>query len=138
MVRIRRFGVIRTATVVAVIYALLVIIVFIPVILLLSVAGTTTTTPGLGTVEGTGLGAIGLVGGLALGLVVALLYAIVAWIFTAIACLFYNLAARFVGGIEVQVERLDTPPLAPAPAGWGNPPASAVGTQPPRWGQPTS
>jgi hypothetical protein len=48
----------------------------------------------------------------------ALFYGIIGWVFTAIACLTYNLVARWTGGIEVQV--VQAPPPEPVPA-WGPP-----------------
>lgn len=68
----------------------------------------------LGSSSGTGLAAPFL-------LVVPFVYAIVGWAFTALFCLLYNLAARFTGGIAVQVTREIPPPVAPAVQGWGQP-----------------
>ena len=53
---------------------------------------------------------------LTFALIAAILYGILGWIFTAIACAIYNLAARFTGGIEVQVDRVAPPPAVPQ---WG-------------------
>lgn len=119
MYRIRRFGIVKTATVVAVIYLLLVAIFF--VIALIAVAVSPQTWPGA-TVGGVVIG----------GLILAAVYAIFGWIFTAIACAIYNLAAGWVGGIEVQVEALAAAPPTPS---WGptygsNPPP-APPTAPP-------
>lgn len=103
MYRIRRFGIIKTATIVAVIYMLVVAIFFVPLAILALAASP-------------GNAAVGAVGILVFGLLAAVLYAAVGWIFTAIACALYNLAAGWVGGIEVQVE-----PVAPVAASpvWG-------------------
>jgi len=49
------------------------------------------------------------------------MYAVVGWLLTAIFCLLYNLAARFTGGIAVEVVREALPPPAPALQGWGEP-----------------
>ena len=43
-------------------------------------------------------------------LLAALIYGVFGWIFTAIACAIYNLAAGWVGGIEVQVNQSAPPP----------------------------
>ena len=81
MFRIRRFGVMKTATVVAVLYMIFV-------------------------------------------------YGLFGWVFTAIALAIYNLAARWVGGIEVEVETVGPPPPVPT---WGAtlPPSSSPPTIPP-------
>ncbi len=123
MYRIRRFGVIRTATVVAVMYAIVFAIIFIPIALLALAAG-----PRGGVVTGPSI---------ALFMVVLLVvYPLLIWVFTAIACLLYNLAARFVGGIEVEVERppqmwTQSPGWTPQPQpGWGSGPGGGPGIAP--------
>ncbi len=126
MFRIRRFGVVRTATVAALMYVVIVLVIFIPILLITALVGITPS--GSDAIGGAGA----LAGVLILGLLAALFYGAFGWIFTAIACLLYNLVARWVGGIEVQVE-------AVAPI--GQPPASAPTAQPPgtapnTWGQP--
>ena len=103
MFRIRRFGIIRTATVVAVIY-MLAIAIFLPFVLLVVVTAPRTWPDA--TVVNVLLG----------GIAIALVYGVIGWIFTAIACAIYNLAARWVGGIEVQVEPVQPSPAVPS---WG-------------------
>jgi hypothetical protein len=135
MFRLRRFGVVRTATVVGVMYALLVAIIVIPILLLVGVAGVQTDVgtggpavigePGSDLGTGTaGAGALGIAGLLLIGLLAALLYGIVGWVLTAIVCLLYNLVARWTGGIEVQVVQAPPPEVVPA---WGPRPGSPVG-----------
>jgi len=115
MYRIRRFGVIRTATVVAVIYALVVGIILIPFLIFGALLGASTADSGRGVLAGAGL-AFALV----IGVLIVALYAALGWLFTALACLLYNLAARWVGGIEVSVEAVPAPPAQVAPtSGWG-------------------
>lgn len=139
MYRLRRFGVVRTATVVGLMYALLVGIILMPILLLVGVAGVQTDPatvrigePGSDLGAGTaGPGALGVAGLLLVGLLAALLYGIVGWILTAIVCLLYNLVARWTGGIEVQVVQAPPPEAMPswgptrpaAPAGPAEPPA---------------
>ena len=143
MFRIRRFGVLRTATVVAVAYAIVFLVIAIPLALL-----------GLAAPRG-GFGAAFI--GFFL-FVLLVVYPLIIWVFTALACLVYNLAARFVGGIEVEVERRQEPwmaaptwsPDAPPPWGgppppWGGPPPGSSppgspppGSTPPGWGPPPS
>jgi len=104
MFTIRRFSVVKTATVVALMYVLIVGIFFIP-FAILAVA--------IGRGDGAGAG----IGILVFALIAALLYGVVGWILTAIACAVYNLAAGWVGGIEVQVDQVapPTPPQLWAP-----------------------
>ena len=145
MVRVRRIGIIRTATVAAVMYAF--IILFVTLVIgvpfaLLAGAASRNVDASLGV----GVGAIGVAGVIIFGVIGAFFYAIVGWIMTAIGCAVYNLVAGWVGGIEVQLENL-TPPQAPAwggqygpPPGYGQqpgyPPQGPGGTQPPPpgWG----
>ena len=98
MYTIRRFSVVKTATVVAVMYVVIVAIFIVP-LAILAVAF------GRGDYQGTGV-----VGVLVFGLVAALIYGVIGWIFTAIACAIYNLVAGWVGGIEVQVDQSTPPP----------------------------
>ena len=115
MVRIRRFNVIKTANVVALMYVVLIAIFAIPFLLIFGIAGVSTN-------GGPSVGA-GLVGILVGGVFVALLYGLLGWVFTAVGCVIYNVVAGWVGGIEVQVDRVEPP--APPPA-W-----MAPGAQPP-------
>lgn len=103
MYRIRRFGVVRTATVVAVLYMIMIAIFFVPAAVIVLAVGR-------------GDSAGGALGVLFVGLLAAVLYAVLGWVFTAIACALYNVAAGWVGGIEVQVEAVAPP--APVPT-WG-------------------
>ena len=100
MYTIRRFSVAKTATVVAVMYVVIIAIFIIPFAFLALAFGRGDS------------GAGGLVGVIVFGLLAALLYGVFGWIFTAIACAIYNLAAGWVGGIEVQVDQ-SAPPPAP-------------------------
>jgi hypothetical protein len=106
MFRIRRFGVMKTANVVAVIYMLIVAVFVVPIALIgLLIA------PSQGSAAGTTV-----VGIVIFGAVAILAYGLIGWIFTALAAAIYNLAARWVGGIEVQVEAVAPPPPLPT---WG-------------------
>jgi glycopeptide antibiotics resistance protein len=103
MYRIRRFGVVSTANVFAILYALITLIFVIPFALILA-AGPVTTTDAFGNRTQVGISPLFL-------LLIPVLYGVLGWIFTAIFCLLYNLSSRFVGGIEVEV---DGPPAAVA------------------------
>ena len=113
MFRIRRFGIMKTATVVAVMYMLIVAVFVVPFVLIALVV-----TPSDGS------GALGGVAGILVGGFAAIfIYGFFGWVFTAIAAAVYNLAAGWVGGIEVQVEAVAPPPPVPA---WGTPPPSST------------
>ncbi len=115
MVRIRRFGVISTSNVAAAIYFVLTVIFVIPLALLLAAAPQGQVSTGFGNQPSLGAGAWVFL------LIVPFVYALVGWLITAIFCLLYNLAARFTGGIGVEVVREAPPPAAPALEGWGQP-----------------
>jgi hypothetical protein len=111
MFRIRRFSVIKTSNVAALVYMVIVAIFVVPFGLLVSIAGTA------GGVQG------GAVGGIAFALIAILGYGLFGWVFTAIGCLIYNLVAGWIGGIEVQVESVAPPPPLPA---WMPPPTQST------------
>ena len=102
MVRIRRFNIVKTATVVALIYVVIVAIFAIPFTLLVGIAGVSMN-------GGPQVGA-GIVGILIFSVVIALFYGLLGWIITAIGCAIYNLVAGWIGGIEVEVDRVEPPP----------------------------
>lgn len=121
MFRIRRFGVMKTATVVAVMYMLIVAVFVVPIALIgLLIA------PSQGSAAGSTV-----VGIVVFGVVAIFAYGLIGWVFTALAAGIYNLAAGWVGGIEVQVETVAPPPPLPA---WGAttqaPPPSAPPADP--------
>lgn len=107
MVRIRRFSVVKTATVVALMYTVIVAVFAIPLFLLVAIAGVS-TNGGPTQAVGSGFGL------LIVAIVAALVYGLIGWIATAILCLLYNFVAGLVGGIEVEVDRAEPP--APPPA----------------------
>ena len=85
--RIRRFGVGQTAKVLGVLYALLGVL-FIPFFMLASMFAPDQSFGGVG-----------------LALIFPVIYGVIGFIFTAIGCLFYNLVAGWVGGIEIEVDQ---------------------------------
>lgn len=125
MFRIRRFGVVKTANVIASLYVVLIAI-FVPFgMAFVAVAPKSGAFGNLGVVEV-----------LFFGLLLAVFYGILGWITTAVACLLYNFAAGFLGGIEVQVESVQPPQPA---AGWGGAAQSSVTpTAPPRDSPPNT
>ena len=105
MVRIRRFGIVRTATTVAALYAVIALV-FVILFGLIALAGVAVVPDSSRTAIGAGIAGV-----LIFAVIVVLFYAVIGWIFTAIACALYNFVAGFAGGIEIQVE--STTPGAP-------------------------
>jgi hypothetical protein len=100
-------------------YMLIVAVFVVPFLLLALVFGSTS-----------GFGGSGSVGGIiAFGLLAIFGYGFFGWVFTAIAVAVYNLAAGWVGGIEVQIEAVAPPP--PVPAWNAGPPAGPLPTSTP-------
>jgi len=123
MVRLTRFGVVRTASVAAIVYLILSAIVFIPVAL---IVGTTPVT----VVDQFGQPATMRISPI-LFLFLPLVYAAVGWVFTALACLIYNLAAWVTGGIEFEAVPVAGPPPPVAAAPPTAPPPAAPPAAPP-------
>ncbi len=123
MVRIRRFGIVHTANMVAALYAFIALI-FAAFFALFGVLGVAVAPRGSAVSNQLGAGIVGV---LILAVVLVLFYAVVGWVFTAIACAIYNVVAGWFGGIEVQIE--SSAPAAPGggypaygyPAGYGYP-----------------
>ena len=90
MVSIRRFGVIRTSNVAALIYFILSFIVVIPLALLLAAAPQIPVTDGLGRTTTVNIGASAI-----FLLLLPFIYGIGGWILTALGCLLYNVVASF-------------------------------------------
>ena len=124
MTRVRRFGVVKTATVAAIFYGLAALI-FFGIIAVFVLLGSTAAinVPGNQLPGGMFGATFGTMGVLFVGVIVAGFYAIFGWIFTAIACLIYNFIAGFTGGIEFQLEVVPPPAAVPATT-WTPPPRS--------------
>ncbi len=124
MTRIRRFGVVKTATVAAVFYGLAALIFFgILAVFVLIGATAAINVPG-NQIPGGMFGATaGTMGVILAGVIIAVIYAVFGWIFTAIACLIYNFIAGFTGGVEFQLELVPPPAAIPATT-WTPPPAA--------------
>ena len=130
MVRLTRFGVVRTASVAAIVYLILSAIIFIPVALLVGTMPITTVDQ-FGQPVSVRISPI-------VFLFLPLIYAAVGWVFTAVACLIYNLAAWVTGGIEFEAV-----PVAPAPPrtvvyDQAPPPQAPPGDAPPPANPPAS
>lgn len=112
-----RFDVIRTANIVAALYAVIVLVVGLIIILPLALfAGVAAAEYGGGAFAG------GVAAALALAVLGLLFYAAIGWVTTALVCALYNVIAARIGGvgIEVDVEGPSSGALVPA-AGWGYP-----------------
>ena len=128
-VRIRRFSVLKTASVFALMYVVLVAVIAIPILLILLPVSMSVSGVRGGEIGGAEL----LGGGVLVTVLLMVFYGIFAWIFGAIFCLVYNLVARLIGGIEVDVERFGDTWQGQA-AGYGYAPAAPGGAQmPPGW-----
>ncbi|WP_420583232.1 hypothetical protein [Reichenbachiella sp.] len=91
MIRVKKFGVLQTAKVAAIIYAIVSFVVFLPFALI----GTMFTDEFFP--EFSEFGPVAL-------LFIPLMYGLIGFIFTAIGCVVYNLIASFTGGIEIEME----------------------------------
>ncbi len=92
MQRVRRFVVIQTANMAAMMYFVMTIIFLVPFFILASMMPDMGDDTGMEWVSGVVL------------FLVPPLYAAFGWVMTAIMCWFYNLIAGFVGGIAVEIE----------------------------------
>ena len=97
MFRIRRFGVIRTANLAAIVYLLVTLVFVLPFVLILAAAGPMEFTDQFGRTASVDFSPVFL-------LLVPFVYAVIGWIITALFCLLYNLAAAITGGVEIQLE----------------------------------
>jgi len=152
---IARFDPVRTANIVAALYAVIVLVfgalLAIPFGMIALIAGERSGQPGLA--------GGGLIGVLVLLLIGVVFYAVIGWVVTAVVCALYNWLAGRMGGIQVDVRQEAPPhggamipawpaqPAAPftvAPGALppaGTPPGAAPGSdappQPPAgWGAP--
>jgi len=94
MVQIKKFGVLQTAKIAAVMYFAISLIFVIPFGLITLIAGAT----------GGREGAAGAIFGGVFIIFMPIIYAVMGFVFVALGCLFYNLIAKYVGGIEIEIE----------------------------------
>jgi hypothetical protein len=131
---IARFDPVRTANIVAALYAVIVLVFgalfAIPFGLVALVAGERSGQPGLA-----GGGVIGI---LFLLLIAVVFYAALGWVFTALTCALYNWLAGRMGGIQVDVRQEAPAYGGPGIPAWGAQPAAAIGVRadPPGIAQP--
>lgn len=91
MIRVKKFGVLQTAKVVAIIYVLVSLVIFLPFAMVGSMISEEFFP------EFADFGAVAL-------LMIPIMYGIIGFVFTAIGCVVYNMIASFTGGIEIEME----------------------------------
>lgn len=123
MFRIRRFGIVQTATTVAVLYMVAIAILIVPLAFLVTVLRSA-IPPGDGS-------AFDVTGIIVFALIAIVGYGIATWVITAISCVVYNLVAGWVGGIHVQIEPVAPPPSAPSFGSTATLPPTTTPTAPP-------
>jgi hypothetical protein len=100
MMQIKSFGVFQTSKLIAVLYLMVFAAIGIPV----GVA--------IVAVSPTRLGGLGLV----MVILIPLVYGLLGFVIAAITCALYNVAAKWVGGIEIDIGPVAGGPQAPAAA----------------------
>ncbi|MGB8508449.1 MAG: hypothetical protein WCD76_08585 [Pyrinomonadaceae bacterium] len=68
---------------------------------------------------GAGAGASSLVIGVVMMIAVPIFYGVIGFIFGALSAFVYNVAAGFIGGIEMELENTEVEYAAPPPPQWG-------------------
>lgn len=121
MFRIKRFNVVKTSTVAAVMYMVVVAIFVVPFALLFGMAATAADAPAQ----------FGFVAILGIAISLIFIYGLLGWVVTAVACLIYNVVAGWIGGIEVEIEPVAPPQPPPAWIAPTAPPAPPAAPSPP-------
>ncbi|UXX77938.1 hypothetical protein N7E81_11230 [Reichenbachiella carrageenanivorans] len=91
MIRVKKFGVLQTAKVVAMIYVIVSLVIIMPFAMIASMFSDEFFP------EFADFGAAAM-------LMIPVMYGVMGFIFTAIGCVVYNLIAGFTGGIEIEME----------------------------------
>ena len=94
MKRVKKFGILQTAKVAAIMYFILAFIILLPFGLISSMIGHQ-AFPGMPFT------------GLKMFLILPFIYGAFSFVFVALGCLLYNLIAGWTGGIEIEVETTD-------------------------------
>ncbi len=110
--QIKRVGVFSYAKISAVVMAGIMLIVAVPLGLIMMVVGAAALTQN-GAAGGVGIGM-----GLAYMILLPIIYGVIGFIFGALGALIYNVAAGFVGGIELELENTELGYAAPPPPQW--------------------
>ncbi len=115
---IKRFGVLSAAKLYAVVMAAVGLIIGIPVGLIMMVIGAAVMSMGRDGAAGGGVG-IGM--GLFYMIGLPIIYGIMGFILGALMALVYNMAAGFLGGLELELENADAGYAAPPqPQDWSS------------------
>lgn len=101
--RVKHIGVFQTSLISAIIFFFLSLIMVVPIMLIMSIAG------GLSDNMGFAFGGL-------LMIFMPIMYAIMGFLMTALWCWIYNMVAKRVGGIEIEVEVIEDEPGAQVPA----------------------
>ncbi len=96
MVQIKKFGVLQTAKFMAVMYFITIALFMIPFGLIALVVAIAGMSMGSGSAEGI------IVSGFML--LMPFVYGAMGFVSVAIACLIYNIVAKYIGGIEIEIE----------------------------------
>jgi len=94
MKRIKRFGVLQTSKVAAIIYFLISAVILVPMAIIMPLMQGFSDSP------------MPFSGGLFF-ILLPFIYAIMGFIFTALGCLIYNIIAKWIGGIEVEIDTVE-------------------------------
>ena len=119
MYRVRRIGVISAANVMAAI-SLVITLIFVLVVALivLPMGSFPVSLDPANPFDRTRVPSGSIIGFL---FIIPLVYAAIGWVMGALGALVYNLVARFIGGLQLDIEHRDPPPAAswasPGPAG---------------------
>ena len=115
---IKRFGVLSAAKLYAVVMAAIGLIIGIPLGLIMMVIGAAVMSMGRDGAAGGGVG-IGM--GLFYMIGLPIMYGLMGFIFGALGALVYNMAAGFLGGLELELENADATSAAPPqPQDWSS------------------
>jgi hypothetical protein len=114
---IARFDVVRTANIVAALYAVIVLVIVllfaVPFAFVALLAGPETARADI--VAG------GVVGGLLVLVLAVVFYGGIGWVMTALVCALYNALAGRIGGIRIEVQSEGPAMVGPGGPGWPTP-----------------
>ncbi len=110
--QIKRVGVLSYAKISGVVMTGIALVVAIPLGLIMMIVGAAALSES-GAAAGIGIGM-----GLAYMLILPVMYGVIGFIFGAVGALIYNVAAGFVGGIELELENTEAGYAAPPPPQW--------------------
>jgi hypothetical protein len=92
--RVKKIGVLKTSIVSAIIFFILSLIMVVPVMLVMGIAGVFSDNMGFAF------------GGVFM-IFMPIMYAVIGFLATALWCWMYNVVARWIGGIEIEVEVIE-------------------------------